>query len=1009
MNRSKRTTTTSKQEVLTNPTSPIDPNEVGAIESTRTDLTRTDLTPIQLRGVRVHNLQNINVDIPRGKLVGVCGVSGSGKTSLALDTLYAEGQRRYIESFSAYTRQFLQRLDKPDYDSIDQLPPALAVTRRSAARGNRSTVGTASETLDYLRLLFAKIAELKCYGCGRAVVAHSASSVAKLIATLPKVRLQLCFGTSWTSIEERASVLADLQSSGFVRLIVGGPQSYQTVNLGTVERDQLVQALASVSQVWVVVDRLQGGEASARVNESLENAFEFGLDEVVLLMESSDETIRSSEFDDNRFVMVDEKKWFKADFSNQLKCSRCKIEFPSPEPRLFSFNSPLGACPTCEGFGDTIDLDFNLVVPDPRKTIRQGAIAPWNSPSYNHHLDELMDVADELEVPLDVPFSRLETNHVKQIIHGNRQAAYGGLVGFFAGLERKKYKMHVRVFLSRWRSYNTCAACGGKRLSPTALSYSWQGHNFADLCEIEIEQLAGMLEAIRESLVADKSALKEQVEALSADAKHRSYPISSLLKQTQDRLTFLQSVGLGYLTLGRTLRTLSSGEAQRTSLTTALGSSLVNMLYVLDEPSSGLHAHDVQKLSGAIQGLANRGNTVVMVEHEDTLLRQASHLIELGPQAGEAGGQIVFSGQPAEVKKAGKSLTIDYLNGWRTVPRPAERRPANHGFIRLTGCAGNNLRNLDVDFPLGVLCLITGVSGSGKSSLVQETLYGAVTSRLSGKATKSLPYTDCNGLGPIEECVLVDQDPVSRSPRSNPVTYVKAFDEIRQVFAETMDAKIRNFSPSHFSFNSDLGRCSTCNGDGVLQIEMQFLADIYMTCSACQGARYRSEILDAKYRDRSIADVLQMSVREAILFFRGADKVQQKLKVLSEVGLDYLQLGQSATTLSSGEAQRLKLAGHLAAASRKRTLFLMDEPTSGLHPHDVCKLLSCFDALIEAGHSLIVVEHNLHLIAAADFLIDVGPGPAQHGGQVVATGTPENVMAVAESKTGQYLKKFLSK
>jgi excinuclease ABC subunit A len=953
-------------------------------------MTDADQPMIRLRGVRVHNLKNVDLDFPRGALVAVCGVSGSGKTSLAIDTLYAEGQRRYIESFSAYTRQFLERLDKPDYDRIDGLTPALAVTRGSTPRGNRSTVGTASESLDYLRLLFSKVAQLFCYGCGRRVQAASPQSVAQWVSVLPSdSRLMLVFQVHWEDIAERASVLSELQQKGLIRLIAGE----QLVHLSDDHRSELAAVLPRSGSAWVVVDRFRGGELGSRFSESIETAFAFGNGEIRFLVDCAQSPTNpevgegaSSEF--TKTAVVDGNPWRVADFTQRLCCPNCDIEFPSPTPSLFSFNSPLGACPQCEGFGDTIDLDMNLVVPDKSKTIREGAIAPWNTPLASEWREDLIDRSSELGISPDVPFRELTPQQVDSIVHGNSQLNYGGLKEFFGFLERKKYKMHVRVFLSRWRSYNRCSACKGARLKPEALAYRIADLNVFQWCSLPISEVTELLE-----------------NPLHFD--HRSKEVAAVpIAQLIARLGYLKTVGLGYLTLDRTLRTLSGGEAQRTALTAALGSSLVNMLYVLDEPSVGLHPHDVQQLSEAIMGLTGRGNTVVMIEHEEALLQRADWVVEVGPGAGSAGGQIVFSG-PREKLIRAKTLTGDYLSGRRTVPIAEPRRKPS-AWLKLTGCRGNNLQNVDVDFPLGVLCLVTGVSGSGKSSLVQDTLYGAIANRLTSSHHQVLSYDSLLGLGNLDDCLSVDQSPVSRSPRSNPVTYVKAFDEIRQVFASTNDAKIRGLRAGHFSFNSDLGRCGRCSGDGVLQIDMQFLADIFMTCPECHGTRYRDEILQVRYRDHSIADVLRLTVRDALSFFRGQEKVQEKLSVLADVGLDYLELGQSATTLSSGEGQRLKLAGFLASASKKKTLFILDEPTTGLHTHDCVQLLDCFDTLLAAGHSLLVVEHNLHLMAAADYLIDLGPGPSEAGGKVVAAGPPEQVMACEESITGRFLRDFFA-
>jgi excinuclease ABC subunit A len=926
----------------------------------------------------------VDVDIPRNELVAVCGVSGSGKTSLALDTLYAEGQRRYIESFSAYTRQFLERLDKPEYDRIDGLPPALAVARATAARGNRSTVGTASDTLDYMRLLFARISHVVCYGCGQPMVSHSPQIVADAIRKLPPdCRVMLAFQSTWDDIAERASVLADLQETGFVRLI----SNNQLLNLGQDDRGLLAQQLPAAGSILVVADRLRGGDDSGRLSESVEACFAAGNGFISLLLDRPEALAQTSLAGHaiTATLPIGDQTWQQLELSQQLRCVPCQINYPDPEPALFSFNSPLGACELCEGFGDTVDMDMNLIVPDRRKSIREGAIAPWNSPAYSHHLDELLDVASSLKLPVDVPFNSLSDAQIAMIREGVPAKGYSGLTGFFSGLERKKYKMHVRVFISRWRSYNRCAKCHGARLNRLALSYRIGGRNISQLCELEIDQLVQHLSAL--------------------ELTERQHEIARVpLAQLLDRLGYLQAVGLGYLTLHRTLRTLSGGEAQRTALTSALGSSLVNMLYVLDEPSVGLHPHDVDRLAKTIENLARRGNTVLMIEHEELLLERAGWLIEVGPAAGAGGGEIIFSGTRSQLDNS-SSLTGDYLSGKRRVPMPQARRQPS-GSLTLTRCSGNNLKNIDVSFPLGVMCVVSGVSGSGKSSLVQDTLYPALANRLSGASLPALSLESVLGAGQLESCVLVDQSPVSRSPRSNPVTYVKAFDEIRATFAESLDARMRNLSAGHFSFNSELGRCPKCTGDGVLQIDMQFLADISMTCPDCGGTRYKRDILQVKYRDRSIADVLSMTVREAQVFFRGLTKVQERLKVLSDVGLDYLQLGQSATTLSSGEAQRLKLAAFLANSSRKRTLFILDEPTTGLHTSDIAQLLDCFDALLSSGNSLIIVEHNLHLIAAADHIIDLGPGPAAEGGRVIISGTPEQVAACPESLTGQYLKQF---
>jgi excinuclease ABC subunit A len=920
---------------------------------------------IQLRGVEVHNLKRVDLDLPHRKLIVFCGVSGSGKTSLALDTLYAEGQRRYIESFSAYTRQFLERLEKPAAERIDGIPPAIAVTRKSTSRSSRSTVGTTTETADYLRLLFAKIGRVICRGCGRHVQRDTPQSAADRLSKLPAgTRYMLTFERTPASTDDAERLAAELKEDGFVRVVVGE----RIVNLADEPLIAAGQSGSFDSPIHVVVDRLSvHGTSIQRLRDSLETAFVKGEGRCSALV-----------------LGAEGAAWSRVAFSNTFRCEECGIDYPPPEPRLYSFNSPLGACPDCEGFGSIIDIDMDLVVPDPNKTLREGAVAPWNTPAYAHELEEMLALSGDYELPVDVPFRELNDEQLRLIREGVPEREFGGLRGFFAWLERRKYKMHLRVFLSRWRSYHICPACNGQRLRPEALATQIGGKNIAEISQMKI---ADALDFFRGIELTDYERTIGRI----------------MLQQVQARLGFLDAVGLGYLTLDRTLRTLSGGEAQRVALTSTLGSSLVNMLYVLDEPSIGLHPRDVDRLISAIGRLRDRGNTVILVEHEESMLRTADQIVEIGPGAGERGGQVVFQGTLEEMQHCEQSLTGDYLFGRRGVSIPEQRRQPSHGWIRLAGARGNNLKNVTVEFPLGMLCVVTGVSGSGKSTLVQDTLYGALCRRKRKDAPKPQPYDDVYGDGQIDDVVLVDQSPISRSPRSNPVTYIKAFDEIRAVFADTVDARTHNYTAGHFSFNVDGGRCSACQGDGHIEIDMQFLADVYMRCSQCGGTRYRKEILAVTYRGRNIADVLVMTVREAFSFFRGQRKVQAKLKRLIDVGLDYLRLGQPANTLSAGEAQRLKLAAHLSSASRNRTLFLLDEPTTGLHFSDIVKLLDCFEALLSVGHSLIVVEHNLQLMKAADYIIDLGPGAADLGGQVVVQGTPEKVARHEESVTAGFL------
>ena len=947
---------------------------------------------IILRGVEVHNLKHVDLDLPYRRLIVFCGVSGSGKSSLAFDTLYAEGQRRYIETFSAYTRQFLERLEKPAAERIDGIPPAIAVASKRPSRSSRSTIGTATEINDFLRLLFAKIGHVFCQQCGHEVRRDTPQSIAAELAQLaPGMRYLVTFPSETLAPLASQQLASALREKGFVRAIVEG----RLLNLddpADAPWPLSADAPAERRQVEVVVDRLSAGGASdERVRGSVETAFHKGGGRCHVFVELPSDVLPAdhSLLARGRDEVIDGRPWRRLAWSVRLACDNCGREYPSPEPRLYSFNSPLGACPNCEGFGNIVDIDMDLVVPDERKTLREGAIAPWNTPAYTHELQELLALAPDHQLPVDVPYLELTEPQRRLVFEGVPERKFGGLRGFFSWLERRKYRMHIRVFLSRWRRFRPCPACSGARLRPEALATQVGGRNIAELSMMKIRDAAELFQSLE--LPPWERAVGRM-----------------MLDQVRARLGYLETVGLSYLTLDRTLRTLSGGESQRVALSSALGSSLVHLLYVLDEPSIGLHPHDTDRLLKAIEGLRDRGNTVVVVEHEEAMIRAANQVVEVGPGAGERGGRIVFQGTPAEMEAAPASLTGDYLAGRRMIRSPSQRRPPNHGWLRLAGARGNNLQNVTVEFPLGLLCVVTGVSGSGKSTLVAETLYPALCQRLRKDAPRPLQHDDVFGDGQINDAIMVDQSAIGRSPRSNPVTYIKAFDEIRHVFAETIDARTHNYTPSHFSFNVPGGRCNVCEGSGYLEVDMQFLADVYMKCSECQGSRYRKEILDVTYRDRNIAEVLQMTVREAFHFFRGQPKVQARLKRLIDVGLDYLRLGQPANTLSGGESQRLKLAAYMSSANRGRTLFLLDEPTTGLHFADLVQLLDCFDALLAVGHSLIVVEHNLHLIKAADYLIDMGPGAAEEGGQVVVQGTPEFVSRCPESITGGYLAQALA-
>jgi excinuclease ABC subunit A len=936
---------------------------------------------ISLRGVAVNNLQKVDLDLPHRKLIAFCGVSGSGKTSLALDTLYAEGQRRYIESFSTYTRQFLEQLDKPAADSIEGIPPSIAVTRKNVSRSSRATVGSVTQINEHLQLLFARIGEVICQSCRQKVSQDSAESATDKLAQLPDgVRLMVGF-TSHRGQQRPAEVwVADLVALGYRRIVLDD----RFVELAP----EAVPLLSERESIDVVFDRLTANsESSARLRDSLEAAQEAGRGTSLVWIDAREANLSS---DLGERVEIEGQPWLRRRYSQFFRCEQCKIDYPTPEPQLLNFNNPLGACPACEGFGNVIDIDMDRVVPDANKSIRDGAIAPWNTPAYEHELKELLALAKQYKLPVDIPFRELQPEHLVLIRDGVPEKNFGGLTGFFNWLERRKYKMHLRVFLSRWRSYYPCRECGGARLNQSALAVRIGGQNIAEISRLKIRDAISWFKEL--------------------ELTPWQYSVGRLLlDQVVNRLSYLERVGVGHLSLERPLRTLSGGEAQRVSLTSALGSNLVGMLYVLDEPCVGLHPADVPQLVNTIHALRDRGNSVAVIEHEAAVLRSADEVVELGPGAGEFGGKVVFQGTPSAMLESSDSRTGDWLSGRRTVGKRAARRPCEHGAIRLEGARGNNLQNITVDFPLSVMCVVTGVSGSGKSTLVQQTLFPAVAQRLRMEVERPEPFNEILGVHQIEDAVLIDQSPIGRTPRSNPVTYVKAFDPIRAMFAETNEAQARGFKASHFSFNVEGGRCEACQGDGFLQIDMRLMADVYMKCPECQGQRFRREVLDVKYRGYNIAEVLDLSVREAFTFFRGHRKILAKLKCLMEVGLDYLRLGQPANTLSGGEAQRLKMATYISSERRGRTLFVLDEPTTGLHFSDVMQLIDCFDSLVDMGHSLVVVDHNLLIMQAADWIIDLGPGAADEGGRVVATGTPEQLASNSASITGKFLAKELKK
>jgi excinuclease ABC subunit A len=913
--------------------------------------------------VRVHNLKGIDLDLPYRKLVALTGVSGSGKSSLAFDTLYAEGQRRYIETFSAYTRQFLEKLDKPDADAIDGLPPAIAVGQGGGKRSSRSTVGTVTEVHDHLALLYARLGTIVCLDCGTPVEAASAESVSRAIDALAEgTRYVIAFPLDIQPSSDLRALADMLREDGFSRLQVAG----RAVSLGDGSLPEPTNG-----SLDVVVDRLvRGTDAVARRLDSIETAFAKGLGRCRVLV-------------DDRALT----------YFQGRRCATCERDYPELDPRLFRYNSALGACPECEGLGRVVALELDRVVPDPSKSIRDGAIAPWATPAYRDALDHLLDLAPALGVPVDVPFKRLTDPQVRRILEGSPKHGFAGLREFFKSLERRTYKVHVRAYLSRFRGYARCPSCHGARLKPEALAVQIGGLNIAGFSALRVR------------------AARSFLDGLSTDVA--SHPVArQVLSQARSRLDYLERIGLGYLTLDRPARSLSSGEAQRVNLAAALGSGLVNTLYVLDEPSVGLHPHDVGPLFESLTRLRDAGNSVVVVEHDPAIVRGSDLVVDIGPGAGDAGGRVLYVGPPDEIESAigAGSATAEFLTGRRSIAVPERRRASNRGPLRLNGARGHNLKNIDVAFPLGVLCVVTGVSGSGKSSLIEETLYPALRRRLGRDALPALPHGELTGTAGLDDVVLVDQAPIGRSGRSNPVTYMKAFDEIRKTFASTHEARLRNFGASRFSFNVEGGRCSACEGSGFQTIDMQFLPDILIRCPECRGARYRPETLEIQYRGRNIAEVLDLTAREAFVFFRHRPKIQARLRPLLDVGLDYLRLGQPASTLSGGEAQRLKLASYLSsspaaitrAAGKSHTLFLLDEPTTGLHAADTLKLLDALTSLLTLGHSLIVIEHSPDVMACADWIIDLGPGAGDDGGALVAQGTPEDV-ALADTPTGRVL------
>jgi excinuclease ABC subunit A len=915
---------------------------------------------IRIVGARQNNLKDLSLDLPLHELIVITGVSGSGKSSLAFDTLYAEGQRRYVESFSAYARQFLERMDKPQVERVEGIPPAIAIDQSNPIKNSRSTVGTMTELTDHIRLLFAKIGQLHCQQCGRPVQrSHAGSIVTSLLQHAAGQAIMIAFPYTRTGSQTSEAIRVELQRLGFTRLLVTG----QVVRLDA--ESPLPEAETPFE---VLVDRLVvQADRRARLLDSLEQALRFGQGMVIV------------HFPDGQ----------QQKFSQHLHCPECNITYRDPVPNLFSFNSPLGACEVCQGFGRTIGLDMDLVIPDPRKTLEQGAIKPWSGPSTTYERRMLMTFCARHGIPTDVPFAQL-TAAQRQALYDGDGGEYEGIRGWFAWLETRTYRMHVRIFLARYRSYVTCAGCHGGRLKAEALLTRIRG--------MDITQLYAMS-------VGDAYTFFRDL----AEAYRHDQAISLLLGEIVSRLQYMVDVGLDYLTLDRQSRTLSGGEVQRVNLTTALGSSLVNTLYILDEPSIGLHPRDSRRLVQILHHLKEHDNTIVVVEHDPEIIRESDRILDLGPGAGEHGGEVVYFGAPAGILHAKHSLTGQYLAGKRLIPVPAQRRAARPGYaITVRGATQNNLKDIDVTIPLGLLVCVTGVSGSGKSTLVHEVLYNGLHKARGGAVGTPGTCRAIEGGDLVDKVVMVDQSPIGRTPRANPVTYVKAYDHIRRLFAATPEAQARGFGASTFSFNTPGGRCETCQGSGFEKVEMQFLSDIFVACPECEGARFRHEVLEVRYRGCTITDVLQQTVTEALAFFHDTPAIRQALRPLQEVGLDYIRLGQPLNTLSGGESQRLKLASHLSLAQGGRHLFIFDEPTTGLHFEDIHTLMRALQRLLEQGHSLLVIEHNMEVIKSADYLIDLGPEGGEAGGAVVAYGTPEEVSQCTASYTGQFLRHYLS-
>ncbi|TNE33350.1 excinuclease ABC subunit A, partial [bacterium] len=907
---------------------------------------------ISIKNASLHNLKNLDVDIPRNKLTVITGLSGSGKSSLAFDTLYAEGQRRFVESLSSYARQFLERMTKPDVDSIDGLPPAIAIEQHKPSKNPRSTVGTSTEIYDYLRLLYGRIGKTFDKVTGNLVRKDTPDTVFESLSDLrkeAKLIISSEFDGTTTSVDLQRYI-----ENGYYRLL---NNDFEILDM---ESDGIPNDF-DTDNYTLLVDRLVYGEdeeAKTRLIDSLEKAFSIGNGRI-------------------RIVQLGENKLFK--FSNHYEDSDSGIEYAEPDPKLFSFNNPQGACYKCQGFGRTIEIDEDLVIPDRSLSIEKGAIAAFRGDTHSSHLDDLMDISYKYKIDTSIPISMLPDDKYNILWEG--AGKYIGIDGFFKKIEEKLYKIQNRVLLSRYRGYTTCKACGGSRLRTSARQVFINGKNMPEIINMPLWKL------------------KEFVDSLEL-TEYEKQVIGQVNEEIIWRLQLLVDIGLGYLTLARLSHTLSGGEAQRINLSTALGSSLVGTLYVLDEPSIGLHSTDTKRLINILYKLRDLGNTIVVVEHDPEVIAAADNIIDMGPGAGENGGKIVFEGTLKNLLSKGKSLTAEYMRGEKKIEIKNSLREGNGKFVRINKPKENNLKMESVEFPLNKLVVVTGVSGSGKSTLVHNILYAGVKRFRGGYKDKIGKYQSIEGVEHVDNIELVDQSAIGKSSRSTPATYTKIFDYIRDIYSNMQEAKQLGWKAGYFSFNVAGGRCDVCDGQGYIIEDMQFLPDVRLECEACHGTRYKREIRNLEYKGKSIVDVLNMSVSEAKVFFKDHKQIESKLQILEDVGLEYIKLGQASTELSGGESQRIKLAGSLETNSNLKTMFIFDEPTTGLHLHDINKLINCFNKLIDQGHSVIIIEHNIELIASADYIIDLGPGAGFKGGEIVAKGTPKEIMKAKDSLTG---------